>query len=146
MVIDEFNTDIATNFYSDITLKLELLTENSIEEIFSEYHRALIKFKEDNQVLLNDNPDFISRTQKYYDDLISIKMKVAKSIEYSQEIAKLINKLISHPSAIDIGIDLFSIMECWFLRRDVKVFYINMESLENSSGILLILNIISQLF
>ena len=141
MVIDEFNTDIATNFYSDITLKLELLTENSIEEIFSEYHRALIKFKEDNQVLLNDNPDFISRTQKYYDDLISIKMKVAKGIEYSQEIAKLINKLISHPSAIDIGIDLFSIMECWFLRRDVKVFYINMESLENSSGILLISNI-----
>ena len=65
-------------------------------------------------------------------------MKVAKGIEYSQEIAKLINKLISHPSAIDIGIDLFSIMECWFLRRDVKVFYINMESLENSSGILLI--------
>ena len=141
MVIDEFNTEDAKSFYSNIKLKFEFLTDKSLEPIFSEYHQALIKFKEDIQDLINDSPNFISRTQKYYDDLISIKNKVVKGIEYSQEIAKLINKLISHPSAIDIGIDLFSIMECWFLRRDVKVFYINMESLENSSEILLILNI-----
>ena len=142
MVIDEFNTEEAKNFYSNIKLKLDFLTNKSLEEIFSEYHQALIKFKEDNKILLNDNPNFISRTQKYYDNLISIKNNILKGIEYSKEITKLINKLITQPSALDISIDLFTAMECWFLRRDIKVFYINMESLKNSSNNLLIINII----
>ena len=139
MVIDEFNTEVAKKFYSNIRLKLEgILTTKSIDEIFAEYHQALIKFKNDNKILLNNNPNFIFRTQKYYDSLISIKNKVLRGIKYSQEIAQLINKLISHPSSLDISIDLFSVMECWFVRRDIKVFYIKMESLENNSEKLLI--------
>ena len=108
---------------------------------FSEYHQALIKFKEDNKILLNNNPNFIYKTEKYYDNLISIKNKILKGIEYSQEITKLINKLISSPSALDISIDLFSMMECWFLKRDITVFYIQMESLKNSSQKLFISNL-----
>ena len=50
----------------------------------------LYKFKNDNKILLNGNPNFIYRTQKYYDNLISIKNKIIKVIEYSQEITKLI--------------------------------------------------------
>ena len=141
MVIDEFNTEEAKNFYSDIK-SIEILSTKYIDDIFSEYHQALIKFKNDNKILLNSNPNFIYRTQKYYDDLISIKNKIIKGIEYSQEITKLIFELISHPSTLDISIDLFSMMECWFVKRDIKAFYIRMESLKNNSHKLLISNLI----
>ena len=40
MVIDEFNTEEAKNFYSDIK-SIEILSTKYIDDIFSEYHQAL---------------------------------------------------------------------------------------------------------
>ncbi len=53
----------------------------------------------------------------------------------------LLNKLLGNPSGIDFGVDLFTIMNCWFLKRDLKVFYIQMDKLNSYLIPLLTFNI-----
>ena len=140
LVINDFDGNIAKNFYMNIKTIKSLI--KNVDAFFYEYHQSLKKFEVDNKKLLNETPtNFILRTKNYYDDLILIKENILKGINYSKEIVILLNKLLGNPSGIDFGIDLFTIMNCWFLKRDSKVFYIEMEKLIDNSGYLLLLNI-----
>ena len=140
LVIDEFNSDVAKNFYSNIKTTKSLL--KTVDVIFNEYHQSLKLFEEDNKKLLNNEPsNFILRTNYYYDDLISIKEDILLGIDYSRQISVLLNKLLGNPSGIDFGVDLFTIMNCWFLKRDLKVFYIQMDKLNSYLIPLLTFNI-----
>ena len=138
MIIGEFDSNIAKNFYLNIIAKNTILKK--IDVIFDEYYQSLQKFENDNKYLLNNEPNFILRTKNYYNDLILIKNNILKGIEYSQQIVELLNKLLGNPG-IDVGIDLFTIMNCVFLKRDAKVFYIEMDKLTKNSSKLLIINI-----
>ena len=141
LVIDEFDNDIAKNFY--LNIKNIKIIYKTVDIIFSEYHQSLRLFEKDNKKLLyNDPTNFIQRTKNYYEDLISIKGDILKGIDYSKQIVELLNKLLGNPSGIDFHVDLFSIMNCWFLKRDLKVFYIEMEKLGNNSYLLLLFNIL----
>ena len=140
LVINEFSSDIAKNFYLNIKTTKSLI--KTVDVVFNEYHQSLKLFEEDNKKLLYNEPsNFILRTNYYYDDLISIKENILIGIDYSRQIAVLLNKLLGNPSGVDFGVDLFTIMNCWFLKRDLKVFYIQMDNLKNSSFRLLIFNI-----
>ena len=140
LVINEFSSDIAKNFYLNIKTTKSLI--KTVDVVFNEYHQSLKLFEEDNKKLLYSGPsNFIVRTNYYYDDLISIKENILIGIDYSRQIAVLLNKLLGNPSGVDFGVDLFTIMNCWFLKRDLKVFYIQMDKLKNSSFKLLIFNI-----
>ena len=140
LVIDEFNSDVAKNFYLNIKTTKSLL--KTVDVIFNEYHQSLKLFEEDNKKLLNNEPsNFILRTNYYYDDLISIKEDILLGIDYSRQISVLLNKLLGNPSGIDFGVDLFTIMNCWFLKRDLKVFYIQMDKLNSYLIPLLTFNI-----
>ena len=140
LVIDEFNSDVAKNFYLNIKTTKSLL--KTVDVIFNEYHQSLKLFEENNKKLLNNDPsNFILRTNYYYDDLISIKEDILLGIDYSRQISVLLNKLLGNPSGIDFGVDLFTIMNCWFLKRDLKVFYIQMDKLNSYLIPLLTFNI-----
>ena len=143
LVLNEFDPDSAKNFYLNIITTIPLKT---VDIIFNEYHQSLNRFEEDNKNLLNSDPsNFISRTNNYYDDLISIKENILKGIDYSKQIAVLLNKLLGDPVGANFGIDLFTAMNCWFLQRDLKVFYIQMDKLTKNSLPLLIFNIIEMI-
>ena len=105
LVIDEFDIDIAKDFYLNIKTKKFLY--KTVDIIFNEYHQALKLFEQDNKKLLNDSPvNFISRTKNYYNELISIKENILTGINYLKEIVLLLNKLLGNPSKIEIGLDL----------------------------------------
>jgi hypothetical protein len=141
LVIDEFDNDIAKNFY--LNIKNIKIIYKTVDIIISEYHQSLKLFEKDNKKLLYNNPtNFIQRTKNYYEDLTSIKGDILNGIDYSKQIVELLNKLLGNPSGIDFHVDLFSIMNCWFLKRDLKVFYIEMEKLGNNSYLLLLFNIL----
>ena len=144
LVIEEFNPDIAKNFYSNIQTINPL--QKTVDVIFYEYHQSLTKFEEDNKKLLYNEPsNFIYRTNSYYNDLISVKEDILTGIDYSRQIAILLNDIMRDPFGIYFGIDFISIMNCRFLKRDLKVFYIQMEKLRQSSNTLLKFNIIEMI-
>ena len=130
MVISEFDMDVAKSFYSDIKASLII----NVADKFEDYYQALNKFEEDNKKLLNEDPNFIGMTKTYYNELIEIKEKVIKGFEYSIQIYSLINKLMGGSSNIAITSDIFSVTNCFFLKRDIKVFYIEMEKLRANSA------------
>ena len=136
MVISEFDKDIAKKFYSDIKASLIL----GVEDKFDDYYQALNKFEEDNKKLLSENTNFIGMTKTYYNELVDIKNKVIKGLEYSLQIYSLINILMGGSSNIAITSDIFSVTNCFFLKRDIKVFYIEMEKLRANSSPFLIMS------
>ena len=142
MVIREFDKDIAKNFYSDIKASLLL----NVEDKFEDYYQALTKFEEDNKKLLNENPNFIEMTKKYYNELISIKAKIIEGFDYSIKIGSLINELMSGSSNKEVVSDVLSVSNCYFLKRDLKVFYIEMEKLRANSAPFLITSIFVLIF
>ena len=130
MVFDEFDKNIAKSFYSGIKC---ILTQD-VDEHFSEYYDSLDDFKKENKIYLNENPNLINITKKYYNELILIKEKILEGLNYSVNVVNLIG-VILHISSPDssVSLDLFSFMNCKFLQRDSKVFYIMMEKLSKNS-------------
>ncbi len=141
MVISEFDMDVAKSFYSDIKASLII----NVADKFEDYYQALNKFEEDNKKLLNEDPNFIGMTKTYYNELNEIKEKVIKGFEYSIQIYSLINKLMGGSSNIAITSDIFSVTNCFFLKRDIKVFYIEMEKLRANSAPFLTISLIALL-
>ena len=137
MVLDEFDKDVASNFYSQIKTK----TLSNVDKEFENYYKCLDNFKNENQKLLSDNPNFIGLTKNYYNELIALKEKILKGLEYSQNIINLINKIMGNSNSMTFGYDIITIMNCQFLRRDLKVFYYEMEELRENSMPYLILSI-----
>ena len=143
MVIEQFDKEIARNFYTGIkAIKSSILPSIiTVDEAFEEYYDGFINFEEDNKKLLKENPNFIRMTEKYYNELIEIKEKILKGYEYFQKIIELVNKILGNSSGMTIGYDIFSVMNCAFLKRDLKVFYIEMAKLRANSGPFLVLSV-----
>lgn len=143
MVIEKFEKDTAKNFYTNIkAYKSGLLsTTTKVDEEFAEYYDGFINFEEDNKKLLKEDPNFIGMTEKYYNELIEIKEKILKGLEYFQKIIEVTYKILGNGSSMTIGYDIFSVMNCAFLKRDLKVFYIEMAKLRANSGPFLVLSI-----
>ena len=97
------------------------------------------QFEENNKKLLNEDPNFIGMTKNYYNELIELKEKVIQGFEFSKLIYSLINNLMPDSSNLAI------ITNCFFLKRDVKVFYIEMEKLRTNSSSFLTINLISSI-
>ena len=144
MVIEQFEKDIAKKFYTNIPTKLES-TYSSVDEAFEEYYKAFIKFEEDNKKLLNEDPNFIGTTTTYYKELLGIKEAILKGLEYSQKINEVINQILGNSYGMSVGNDIFTVMNCWFLKRDLKVFYIEMEKLRANSTPFLVLAVFKDL-
>ena len=130
MVLSEFDMDIAKQFYYDIKASAFVY----VEDKFEDYYKALNQFEEDNKKLLNEEPNFIGMTKTYYNELVQLKGKVIQGLEYSKHIYSLVNQLMGGSSNIAIASDIFSVTNCFFLKRDVKVFYIEMEKLISNSA------------
>ena len=130
MVLSEFDMDIAKQFYYDIKASAFVY----VEDKFEDYYKALNQFEEDNKKLLNEEPNFIGMTKTYYNELVQLKGKVIQGLEYSKHIYSLVNQLMGGSSNIAIASDIFSVTNCFFLKRDVKVFYIEMEKLRANSA------------
>ena len=139
MVIGEFEEDIAKKFYTN--LYATSITHPTVDDAFEEYYKGFIKFEEDNKKLLIENPNFIGITQNYYNELIEIKKSILKGLEYSQKINELLSLILGNSSGMTIGYDIFTVMNCCFLKRDVKVFYIQMEKLRANSLPFIVLTI-----
>ena len=148
MVIDDFERSDAKSFYSGVKTSSLLILEKNVDETFDEYYQALKKFKEDNQKLLGDSPNFIKMTKNYYEELLTVKNKILEGLGYSKKIVELINKILSGntSSALSAGTDIFSSMNCKFIKRDLKVYYIEMEKLRANSAPFLILSIFIVIF
>ena len=142
MVIDDFERNDAKSFYSGVKTSSLLILEKNVEDTFDEYYQALKKFKEDNQKLLGENPNFIKMTKNYYEELLAVKEKILEGLGYSKKIVNLINKILNGDtsSTISAGLDIFSVMNCKFIKRDLKVFYIEMEKLRANSAPFIILS------
>ena len=137
MVLDDFDKNTAKNFYTSISCVLS----KDVDEHFSDYYDGLNNFNKENKVYLNENPNFIQMTNKYYNELLLIKEIILNGLTYSKNIIDLINILLKSSSDADVPVDLFSFMNCHFLQRDLKVFYIEMERLCNNSIPFIIINI-----
>ena len=142
MVLDEFDKDIAKNFYSGISC---ILPKN-IDEHFSEVYDNLNNFNKENKVYLNEKPNFIEMTNNYYDELIIIKEKILNGLNHSRNIVDYINKILHASSDASVPVDLFSFMNCQFLQRDLKVFYFEMENLSNNTTPFLVVVILLLFF
>ena len=137
MVLEEFDKDVASNFYSQIKTK----TLSNVDTEFEEYHQCLNNFKIENQKLLNENPNFIRLTKNYYNELLALKEKILRGLEHSQNILNLLNIIMGNANSVNLGYDIFTIMNCQFLKRDLKVFYYEMEELRGNSKPYLIMSI-----
>ena len=137
MVLDEFDKNIAQNFYSGINCVLS----KDVDGHFSDFYDSLNTFSEENRVYLTENPNFIGITKNYYEELITIKELILKGLYYCKNILDLIGVLLHISSEDSSSIDLFSLMNCQFLQRDSKVFYVMMEKLRNNSRYCLYLSI-----
>ena len=137
MVLEEFEKDVAKNFYSGI--KVALLED--VDVTFAKYYEGMKAFKEDNKKLLTENPNFIELTKNYYNDLLKLKEKIMEGLGYSKKIVELINKILGSTSTVSFGVDIFGLSNCKFIKRDLKVYYIEMEKLRKNSAPFLILSI-----
>ena len=129
MVLDEFDKNIAKSFYSGI----KCISIKDVDEHFSEYYDSLHNFKIENQKYLKENPNLIDITKNYYNELIVIKEKILEGLKYSINVVDLIGVLLHISPDSSVTLDLFSFMNCKFLQRDSKVFYIMMEKLRKNS-------------
>ena len=142
MVIDDFERSDAKSLYSGVKTSSLLILEKNVEDTFDEYYQALKQFKADNQKLLGENPNFIKMTKNYYEELLAVKEKILEGLGYSKKIVNLINKILNGEtsSTVSAGLDIFSAMNCKFIKRDLKVFYIEMEKLRANSAPFIILS------
>ena len=142
MVIDDFERSDAKSLYSGVKTSSLLILEKNVEDTFDEYYQALKQFKADNQKLLGESPNFIKMTKNYYEELLAVKEKILEGLGYSKTIVNLINKILNGDtsSTISAGLDIFSVMNCKFIKRDLKVFYIEMEKLRANSAPFIILS------
>ena len=138
MILDEFDKNIAKNFY----IGINCILSKDVDEHFLDYYETLNNFNNDNKIYLNENPNLIKITNNYYNELIIIKEKILNGLNYSINIVDYINKILHTSSESSVPIDLFSFMNCNFLQRDLKVYYIEMEKLSKNSISFIILNII----
>ena len=148
MVIDDFERNDAKSFYKGVKTSSLLILEKNVEDAFDEYYQALKQFKEDNQKLLAESPNFIKMTKIYYDELLTLKEKILEGLGYSKKIVNLLNRILNGgtSSTISVGLDIFSVMNCKFLKRDLKVFYIEMEKLRANSAPFIILSVFVIIF
>ena len=148
MVIDDFERSDAKSLYSGVKTSSLLILEKNVEDTFDEYYQALKKFKEDNQKLLGESPNFIKMTKNYYEELLAVKEKILEGLGYSKKIVNLINKILNGEtsSTVSAGLDIFSAMNCKFIKRDLKVFYIEMEKLRANSTPFIILSFFAIIF
>ena len=137
MVFDEFDKNVAKNFYSGINCVLS----KDADEHFSDFYDSLNNFCLENKVYLNENPNFIKITKNYYNELIAIKERILKGLNYCKNILDLIGELLHISSGDSVSVDLYSLMNCQFLQRDCKVFYVMMEKLRKNSRYFLYLSI-----
>ena len=142
MVLDEFDKEIAKNFYTGISC---ILPKN-IDEQFSEVYDNLNNFNKVNKVYLNENPNLIEMTNNYYNELIIIKEKILSGLNHSRNIVDYINKILHASSDASVPVDLFSFMNCQFLQRDLKVFYYEMANLSNNTTPFLVVGILLLVF
>ena len=142
MVLDDFDKNIAKNFYAGISC---ILPKN-IDEHFSEVYDNLNNFNKVNKVYLNENPNFIEMTNNYYNELIIIKEKILNGLNHSKNIVDCINKILHASSDASVPVDLFSFMNCQFLQRDLKVFYFEMDNLSNNTTPFLVVVILLLFF
>jgi hypothetical protein len=142
MVIDDFERSDAKSLYSGVkTSSLLILDKKNVEDTFDEYYQALKLFKEDNKKLLGESPNFIKMTKNYYEELLAVKAKILEGLGYSKKIVDLINKILDgEVSSFSDGMNIFSAMNCQFIKRDLKVFYIEMEKLRANSAPFIILS------
>ena len=148
MVIDDFERSDAKSLYSGVKTSSLLILEKNVEDTFDEYYQALKQFKADNQKLLGESPNFIKMTKNYYEELLAVKEKILEGLGYSKTIVNLINKILNGDtsSTISAGLDIFSVMNCKFIKRDLKVFYIEMEKLRANSAPFIILSFFAIIF
>ena len=148
MVIDDFERSDAKSLYSGVKTSSLLILEKNVEDTFDEYYQALKQFKADNQKLLGENPNFIKMTKNYYEELLAVKEKILEGLGYSKKIVNLINKILNGEtsSTVSAGLDIFSAMNCKFIKRDLKVFYIEMEKLRANSAPFIILSFFAIIF
>jgi hypothetical protein len=148
MVINDFERNDAKSFYSGVKTSSLLILEKNVEDTFDEYYQALKQFKADNQKLLGESPNFIKMTKNYYEELLAVKEKILEGLGYSKKIVNLINKILNGDtsSTISAGLDIFSVMNCKFIKRDLKVFYIEMEKLRANSAPFIILSFFAIIF
>ena len=148
MVIDDFERSDAKSLYSGVKTSSLLILEKNVEDTFDEYYQALKQFKADNQKLLGESPNFIKMTKNYYDELLAVKEKILEGLGYSKKIVNLINKILNGEtsSTVSAGLDIFSAMNCKFIKRDLKVFYIEMEKLRANSAPFIILSFFAIIF
>jgi len=142
MALDEFDKDIAKNFYAGISC---ILPKN-IDEHFSEVYDSLSTFNKENKAYLNEKPNFIEMTNNYYNDLIIIKEKILVGLNHSKNIVDDINKILHASSDASVPVDLFSFMNCQFLQRDLKVFYYEMSNLSNNTTPFFVVGILLLVF
>ena len=116
MVLEEFEKDVAKNFYSGI--KVALLED--VDVTFEKYYEGMKAFKEDNKKLLTENPNFIELTKNYYNDLLKLKEKIMEGLGYSKKIVELINKILGSTSTVSFGVDIFGLSNCKFIKRDLN--------------------------
>ena len=135
MVLDEFDKSTAKNFY----IGINSIFGKDIDEYFSDYYDSLNNFNKENQVFLKENPNFIGITNNYYNELISIKEDILIGLNYSINIVDLISIILHISPEKSLSLDLFSLMNCKFMERDSKVFYLMMGKLKNNSFYILIL-------
>ena len=148
MVIDDFERSDAKSLYSGVKTSSLLILEKNVEDTFDEYYQALKQFKTDNQKLLGESPNFIKMTKNYYEELLAVKEKILEGLGYSKKIVNLINKILNGEtsSTVSAGLDIFSAMNCKFIKRDLKVFYIEMEKLRANSAPFIILSFFAIIF
>ena len=148
MVIDDFERSDAKSLYSGVKTSSLLILEKNVEDTFDEYYQALKQFKADNQKLLGESPNFIKMTKNYYEELLAVKEKILEGLGYSKKIVNLINKILNGEtsSTVSAGLDIFSAMNCKFIKRDLKVFYIEMEKLRANSSPFIILSFFAIIF
>ena len=138
MVLDEFDKNIAKSFYSGI----KCILIKDVDEHFSEYYDSLNNFKKENKKYLEENPNLVDITKNYYKELILIKEKILEGLKYSITVVDLIGIILHISPDSTVTLDLFSYMNCNFLQRDSKVFYIMMVRLKKNSKKCLLFNII----
>ena len=135
MVLEEFDKNIAKNFYKGISC----ISLKDVDENFMAYYESLGNFNKQNKIYLKENPNFIQITKNYYDELILIKNIILEGLNYSKNIVNLISKIF-HTSPEDYEfVDLFNYTNCKFLERDSKVFFIQMDKLSGNSNTLFII-------
>ena len=130
MVLEKFDKEVAKNFYSQI--KLNDLTTPNADEKFDKFYDSLDNFRKENQKLLSEDPNFVGLTKKYYNELLALKERILEGLKKSEKIVDYVHVLVGNSN--NVGYDLSTLMNCNFLKRDLKVFYYEMEDLRVNSN------------